>query len=103
METIKYESFGERMYIPINIFLNQSSYYEDLSVELFEIIQSKRKFYRRINNQEELKKLDEDFHREISRLIVREFKILLELSQANMNCAEDFGLPMEEKRDDEEE
>lgn len=93
----------ENMYKPINIFLNQSPFYEDLTVQLFDIAKKKRSIYKRINSVSELKKLDEGFVDEISRLVREENKILHELLNANIDIAEDLGLISYEDEEDEEE
>jgi len=90
------------MYLPLNLFLNKSSYYEDLTIELFEIIQKKREFYKEITSNEQLRNLEGEVYNEISKLVRVEYKILTELSQANFNLALDLGIVKHDEYKDDE-
>ena len=71
------------MYKNLNIYLNQSSYYEDLAVELYQIEFKKRKICKQINYLEDFTKLSKDIQLEFHRLVNAEKKILDELIKEN--------------------
>jgi hypothetical protein len=71
------------MYKNLNIFLNQSSYYEDLAVELYQIEYKKRKICKEINYLEDFLKLSKDKQLEFHSLVNAEKKILEELIKEN--------------------
>ena len=71
------------MYKNLNIFLYQSSYYEDMIVDLYQIEFKKRKICKQINNLEDFSKLSKDVQVEFQRLIDSERKILDELLKEN--------------------
>ena len=64
------------MYKNLNIYLNQSSYYEDLAVELYQIEFKKRKICKQINYLEDFTKLSKDIQSEFLSLVSAEKKIL---------------------------
>jgi hypothetical protein len=78
------------LYLPINIFLNRSAYFEDLIVELYEIAKKKRELYKKYDNFQELN-IPLETSDDVTELLSMEYKILNELIKANASSAQDFG------------
>jgi hypothetical protein len=89
------------MYKNLNIYLNQSAYYEDLAVELYQIEFNKRKICKQINYLEDFTKLSRDKQIEFHKLVDAEKKILDELIKENALTSHLFDSFTDYKEDEE--